>query len=114
TEAATSPHAVLEAIKRRQFDVVLIDLNYARDTTSGQEGLDLISRIKAEDSSLPIVVMTAWGTIDLAVEAMRRGVRDFVEKPWQNSRLLTVLRMQIEQGRTRRRLQHNASQLRAR
>lgn len=114
TEAASSPKAVLDAIRKRDFDVVLIDLNYARDTTSGKEGLDLISRIQAEDNSLPIVVMTAWGTVDLAVEAMRRGVRDFVQKPWENSRLLHVMRTQIEQGRTRRRLRHNASQLRAR
>ena len=113
TEAANSPKAVLEAIKKRQFDVVLIDLNYARDTTSGQEGLDLISRIQAEDNLLPIVVMTAWGTVDLAVEAMRRGVRDFVQQPWENSRLLQVLRAQVEQGRTRR-LQHMALLRRAR
>ena len=111
TEGANSPRAILDAIKKRDFDVLLMDLNYARDTTSGKEGLDLISRIQAEDNSLPIVVMTAWGTVDLAVEAMRRGVRDFVQKPWENSRLLTVLRMQIEQGRTRRRLQQKASQL---
>ncbi|HEU5259563.1 MAG TPA: fused response regulator/phosphatase [Vicinamibacterales bacterium] len=113
TEAATSPTAVLEAIKRNRFDVVLIDLNYARDTTSGQEGLDLITRIQAEDRSLPIVVMTAWGTVDLAVEAMRRGVRDFVQKPWENSRLLQVLRAQVEQGRVRRRLQRQALRRRA-
>ena len=113
TEAATSPTAVLEAIKRRRFDVVLIDLNYARDTTSGQEGLDLITRIQAEDRSLPIVVMTAWGTVDLAVEAMRRGVRDFVQKPWENSRLLQVLRAQVEQGRVRRRLHQQALRRRA-
>ena len=113
TEAATSPTAVLEAIKRSRFDVVLIDLNYARDTTSGQEGLDLITRIQAEDRSLPIVVMTAWGTVDLAVEAMRRGVRDFVQKPWENSRLLQVLRAQVEQGRARRRLQRQALRRRA-
>jgi sigma-B regulation protein RsbU (phosphoserine phosphatase) len=114
TEAANCPKAVLDAIKKRQFDVVLIDLNYARDTTSGQEGLDLISRIQAEDNSLPIVVMTAWGTVDLAVEAMRRGVRDFVQKPWENSRLLQVLRAQVEQGRTRRLQQQRASRRRAR
>jgi sigma-B regulation protein RsbU (phosphoserine phosphatase) len=113
TEAANSPKAVLEAIRKHQFDVVLIDLNYARDTTSGQEGLDLISRIQAEDDSLPIVVMTAWGTVDIAVEAMRRGVRDFVQKPWENSRLLQVLRAQVEQGRNRRRLKQRASQRRA-
>lgn len=114
TEAANSPKAVLEAIKKGHFDVVLIDLNYARDTTSGQEGLDLITRIQAEDNSLPIVVMTAWGTVDLAVEAMRRGVRDFVQKPWENSRLLQVLRAQVEHGRTRRLQQQRASRRRAR
>src|SRR5437660_6173718 len=91
-----------------------MDLNYARDTTSGREGLDLISRIQALDSEVPIVVMTAWGTVDLAVETMRRGVRDFVQKPWENSRLLRVLRAQIEHGRTRRRMQQKASQRRAR
>src|SRR5947209_11573958 len=82
-----------------------MDLNYARDTTSGNEGLDLIARIRDLDSILPIVVMTAWGSVDLAVESMRRGVRDFVQKPWDNSRLLQTLRTQIEQGRTRRRQQ---------
>ena len=110
TEAANSPGAVLEAIKSRDFDIVLMDLNYARDTTSGKEGLDLIKRIQAEDKSLPIVVMTAWATVDLAVETMRQGVRDFVEKPWENSRLLQVLRTQIEQGKSRRRLRHRVSQ----
>ncbi len=102
TAAADSPKAVLDAIQEGDFDVVLMDLNYARDTTSGKEGLDLISRIRAVDSSLPIVVMTAWGTIDLAVETMRRGVRDFVEKPWENSRLLQILGTQVEHGRTLR------------
>jgi phosphoserine phosphatase RsbU/P len=105
TEAATSPSDVLEAIKQRNFDLVLMDLNYARDTTSGKEGLDLISRIQALDSILPIVVMTAWGTVDVAVESMRRGGRDFVQKPWDNSRLLQTLRTHIEQGRARRRAQ---------
>src|SRR5205085_2905847 len=80
TEAVTSPAAVLEAVESRDFDLVLMDLNYARDTTSGQEGLDLVSRIQALDNTLPVVVMTAWGSIELAVEAMRRGVRDFVQK----------------------------------
>ncbi len=102
TETVTSPSAVLEALKERHFDILLMDLNYARDTTSGQEGLDLLSRVQALDSSLPIVVMTAWGTIDLAVEAMRRGVRDFVQKPWENARLLNILRTHIEQGLTLR------------
>src|SRR5256885_1717867 len=98
-EAVTSPAEVLEAIKHSNFDLVLMDLNYARDTTSGQEGLDLISNIRALDSALPIVVLTAWGSVELAVEAMHRGGRDFVQKPWDNSRLLRSLRTQIEVGR---------------
>jgi sigma-B regulation protein RsbU (phosphoserine phosphatase) len=102
TESVASPAAVIEAIKQSNFDLVLMDLNYARDTTSGREGLDLLSRIKAVDSTLPVVVMTAWGSVDLAVEAMRQGVRDFVQKPWENSRLLNTLRTQIEMGRARR------------
>lgn len=97
-ESATSPAGVLDAVATREFDVVLIDLNYARDTTSGREGLELIDRIHAADTTLPIVVMTAWGTIELAVEAMRRGVRDFVLKPWENARLVETLRAQVEQG----------------
>lgn len=105
-ETASSPAAVLEAIERSQFDVVLIDLNYARDTTSGREGIDLISRIQALDPSLPIVVMTAWATVDLAVEAMRRGVRDFVQKPWENPRLLQTLRKQVKHARARRTVMH--------
>src|SRR5437870_13177911 len=74
----------------------MMDLNYTRDTTSGQEGLEVIPKIQALDSTLPIVVMTAWATIDLAVEAMKRGARDFVPKPWDNERLLTIVRTQIE------------------
>jgi len=102
TEAATSPAETLEAIRSRDYDLVLVDLNYARDTTSGQEGLDLIARIRALDSALPVVAMTAWANIELAVEAMRRGVADFVQKPWENARLLRVLRDQIVAGRARR------------
>ena len=102
TEAVNSPAAVLDAIRQRDFDVVLMDLNYARDTTSGQEGLDLITNIRSLDSTLPVVVLTAWGTVELAVEAMHRGVRDFVQKPWDNSHLLKSLRTQIELGRKRR------------
>src|SRR4030095_1674015 len=102
TEAATSPEEVLEAIKHDNFDLVLMDLNYARDTTSGQEGLDLISNIRRLDSSLPIVVLTAWGSVELAVEVMHRGGRDFVQKPWDNSRLLKSLNTQIELGRKKR------------
>jgi sigma-B regulation protein RsbU (phosphoserine phosphatase) len=114
TEAADSPAAVLKAIEHERFDLVLMDLNYARDTTSGKEGLDLISRIQALDHDLPIVVMTAWATVDLAVESMRLGVRDFVQKPWENSRLLQVLRAQVEHGRTRRLQEQRASRRRAR
>jgi DNA-binding NtrC family response regulator len=98
TEAVTTPSAVIEALETHDFDLLLMDLNYARDTTSGQEGLDLLSRVQAVDSTLPIVVMTAWGSVELAVEAMRRGVRDFVLKPWENNRLLSILRTQIEMG----------------
>jgi len=99
TEAADSPAAVLDALKHEKFDLLLMDLNYARDTTSGKEGLDLISRIQALDHDLPIIVMTAWATVDLAVESMRLGVRDFVQKPWENSRLLRKLKTQIDYGR---------------
>lgn len=103
TEAVTSPDAVLEAIQQRDFDLVLMDLNYARDTTSGQEGLDLITNIRKLDSTLPVVVLTGWGTVEIAVEAMQRGVHDFVQKPWDNRSLLKTLQTQIELGRTRRR-----------
>ena len=112
TEAADSPKAVLEAIQQQKFDLVLMDLNYARDTTSGKEGLDLISRIQALDHDLPIVVMTAWATVNLAVESMRLGVRDFVQKPWENSRLLNKLRTQIDAGRARRLQQHREAETR--
>src|ERR1700722_15954863 len=96
TQPASSPAEALAAIENREFDAVLMDLNYTRDTTSGQEGLDLLSRIQIVDSSLPVVVMTAWSSIEVAVEAMRRGARDFLQKPWENKRLLAVLRTQIE------------------
>jgi len=111
-ETVSSPAAVLEAIQRAQFDVALIDLNYARDTTSGREGIDLISRIHALDPSLPIVVMTAWATVDLAVEAMRRGVQDFVQKPWDNPRLLQTLRKQVKHAHARRCVQHRLANTR--
>jgi len=101
-ESATSPAGVLQAIQARDFDVLLMDLNYTRDTTSGGEGLDLLSRIQQLDGGLPVVVMTAWGSVELAVEAMRRGARDFVQKPWDNSRLLAILRNQIELGQALR------------
>jgi len=95
-ETASSPAGLLAALDAREFDVVLMDLNYARDTTSGEEGLDLLTRIQTIDSTLPVVVMTAWGSVELAVEAMRRGARDFIQKPWDNARLLAILRTQIE------------------
>jgi DNA-binding NtrC family response regulator len=102
-ESASSPEGVLRMLETHEFDVVLIDLNYARDTTSGSEGLDLLSRIRTADPTLPVVVMTAWGSVDLAVEAMRRGARDFIQKPWDNARLLAVLRTQVELGEALRR-----------
>jgi DNA-binding NtrC family response regulator len=102
-ESVSSPAGVLTAIDSQELDVVLMDLNYARDTTSGSEGLDLLSRIHAIDPTLPVVVMTAWGSVDLAVEAMRRGARDFIQKPWDNARLLAVLRTQVELGEALRR-----------
>src|ERR1700686_2037447 len=102
-ETVSSPAGVLRAVDSMEFDVVLIDLNYSRDTTSGSEGLDLLTRIRAVDPMLPIVVMTAWGSVDLAVEAMRRGARDFIQKPWDNARLLAVLRTQVELAEALRR-----------
>src|SRR5437899_1048771 len=101
-ESAGSPAAILEAIDGDEFDAVLMDLNYARDTTSGQEGLDLLSQLRARDATLPVVVMTAWGSVNVAVEAMRRGARDFIQKPWENARLLTIVRTQIELGQALR------------
>jgi len=112
-ESAGSPTAILDAVESRDFDAVLMDLNYARDTTSGREGLDLITEIQQREHSLPVVVMTAWGSVDLAVEAMRRGARDFVQKPWDNARLLAVLRTQVELSRALRRTERLESERRA-
>src|SRR3989454_272455 len=98
-ESASSPAGILRSLESEDFDAVLMDLNYARDTTSGQEGLDLLSRIQGLDSAPPVIVMTAWGNVELAVEAMRRGARDFVQKPWDNSRLVAIVRNQVELGR---------------
>ncbi|HTZ90723.1 MAG TPA: sigma-54 dependent transcriptional regulator [Alloacidobacterium sp.] len=95
-EKARSPMMVLEALQSGSFDALLVDLNYTRDTTSGKEGLDLLTQIKALDSHVPIIVMTAWANVEVAVEAMRRGARDFIPKPWDNARLLTILRTQID------------------
>jgi len=100
--AVCSPEAALAAVAASSFDLLLMDLNYTGDTTSGREGFDLLSRVQAVDSLLPVIVMTGWGSVDLAVEAMRRGVRDFVQKPWDNHHLLATLRSEIDEGRARR------------
>jgi DNA-binding NtrC family response regulator len=102
TEGAKSPGAVIKAVEANDYALVLMDLNYARDTTSGQEGLELLQKLQGLDSTLPVVVMTAWASVDLAVEAMRRGARDFITKPWENPRLLAVVRNQIELGGAQR------------
>lgn len=99
-EFAKSPTDALNALSRRSFDAFLLDLNYSRDTTSGIEGLELLTRAQALDRTMPIIVMTAWGTIELAVEAMHRGASDFVQKPWDNHHLLTVLENQMARART--------------
>ena len=96
TDVVTRPADVLKTLPTRDYSAALIDLNYARDTTSGREGLDLLASINALDATLPVVVMTAWGTVELAVEALRRGAKDFIQKPWDNQRLLTILSTQIE------------------
>jgi DNA-binding NtrC family response regulator len=106
-EAATanSPAEVMTSVERGDFDLALIDLNYTRDTTSGKEGLDLLTKLRELDGTLPVVVMTAWGSVESAVEAMRRGARDYVEKPWDNERLLTTIKTHVELGRALRRSQ---------
>ena len=114
---ATSPAGIVAALESQDFDAVLMDLNYARDTTSGREGLDLLAQLHAADATLPVVVMTAWGSVEGAVEAMRRGARDYVQKPWDNQRLLQTLHTQIELGqalRRSRRLEHETSRQRSR
>ncbi|HEU5323133.1 MAG TPA: response regulator, partial [Methylomirabilota bacterium] len=95
-ETATSPSAVVAAVEASDFDAALLDLNYARDTTSGREGVELVARLRALDPSLPVVVMTAWGSVEGAVAAVRSGARDYIEKPWNNARLLATLRSQLE------------------
>ncbi|MBS1807001.1 MAG: SpoIIE family protein phosphatase [Acidobacteria bacterium] len=118
TELATSPGAVLEKVasssqRGQDYDVLLMDMNYARDTTSGREGLDLLSSIKALDQALPVVAMTAWASIDLAVEAMQRGLGDFVQKPWNNARLIHVLREQLAVGKRKRATRNEMIEARA-
>jgi DNA-binding NtrC family response regulator len=115
-ETVNNPAAALEAIENREFDIMLMDLNYQRDTTSGQEGIDLLTRIQDIDNKLPIIAMTAWGSVELAVEAMRRGASDFIQKPWENARLLSIIRNQVELYRAMRkaeRLEAENSLLRA-
>ena len=108
-----SPAAAIGEAESRDFDAVLMDLNYTRDTTSGQEGLELLNRIQSLDTTLPVIVMTAWGSVELAVEAMRRGARDFIQKPWDNARLSAILKTQIELGRALRRGQRLEDENRA-
>ena len=109
-DVARTPELAREALATSSYDAVLIDLNYTRDTTSGREGLDLLSEIVAIDSTLPVIVMTAWGNLDLAVEAMRRGARDFIQKPWENERLLAILRTQVELHRALQRAERLAAE----
>jgi DNA-binding NtrC family response regulator len=104
-EMVRTPALVLEAMSRSSYDGVLVDLNYTRDTTSGQEGLELVAQIREMDAQVPIIVMTAWGNIELAVEAMRRGAGDFIQKPWENARLISILRTQMELYRSQRKAQ---------
>ena len=105
TDAVTSLGAVMNALDKRTYALLMMDLNYTRDTTSGQEGLEVIPRIQTIDETLPIVVMTAWATVDLAVEAMKLGARDFVTKPWDNDRLASIVRTQIALGNALRKSQ---------
>ncbi len=102
-ETATSPALVLHALEQKDFDLAIVDMNYARDTTSGGEGLDLLEKLRALDPALPVIVLTAWGSVEGAVAAVRRGARDYVQKPWDNERLLQVLRTQLELGRALKR-----------
>src|ERR1043166_6305009 len=109
-ETAISPQGVVSSVSTRDFDALLMDMNYTRDTTGGVEGLDLLSRLQALDATLPVIVMTAWGSIVNAIESVRRGARDYIEKPWDNTRLLHVLRTQVELGRAIRRSQRLESE----
>ncbi len=103
TVAARSPQEALSKLTGATFDAALVDMNYSRDTSSGREGLELVSRIKECSPDVPVIVMTAWGTIELAVEAIRVGARDFIQKPWDNGRLMTTLRTQLELARSKKR-----------
>ncbi|MGC1422663.1 MAG: sigma-54 dependent transcriptional regulator [Terracidiphilus sp.] len=102
-ECVRSPQLLLEALGQSDYDVLLIDLNYTRDTTSGKEGLDLLARLQEIDPRMPVIVMTAWGNIDLAVESIKRGARDFIQKPWENERLISLIRVHAELHKALRR-----------
>jgi DNA-binding NtrC family response regulator len=104
-DTVTSPAGIIAALEEGSFDGLLMDLNYTRDTTSGREGLDLLPQLRDLDSTLPVIVMTAWGSVDGAVEAMRHGARDYIEKPWDNARLIATVRTQLELGRALRQSQ---------
>ena len=104
-ETATSPGGVLRAVEANDFDAVLMDMNYTRDTTSGLEGMDLLSRLQMMDANLPVILMTAWGSVEGAVEAMRRGAKDYIEKPWDNARLLATIGTQVELAKALRKSQ---------
>src|ERR1700760_844401 len=95
-DCVRSPQLLLEALGQADYDVLLIDLNYTRDTTSGKEGLDLLARLQEIDPRMPVIVMTAWGNIDLAVESIKRGARNFIQKPWKNERLISLIRVHAE------------------
>src|SRR5262249_36417053 len=115
TTSVNSPEGAARAVREREFDAAIIDMNFTRDTTSGHEGLDLLSAMSQIDSTLPVIVLTAWGGVELAVEVMRRGAKDFLQKPWENERLLAVVRNQVAicaSDRQRRRLQAENSLLR--
>jgi sigma-B regulation protein RsbU (phosphoserine phosphatase) len=100
--AVDSPEALMRKVRADAFDLILVDLNYTRDTTSGAEGIDLLSELESQGNQTPVMVMTAWGSFDLAVEAMRRGACDFIQKPWDNDRLLAAIRKQAESERRRK------------
>src|SRR5579863_1327163 len=102
TETADSPRAALAAAEHASFDLVLMDMNYSRDTTSGDEGLALLDKLLARDGTTPVVVMTAWSSVDLAVEAMRRGAADFIQKPWDNARLLATIEKQANRSQQKK------------
>ena len=108
-DVASSPRAIVEAVQSRHYDVLLLDMNYARDTTSGGEGLELLSRISELDQPPPVVLMTAWGSVELAVEAMRNGGCDFVQKPWNNRNLIDTLRHNVVRAKAKREKQEKAA-----